>query len=188
LGAGKTRDQDGTSCDISGGSRYLLPDQTNLSDTFSCAALVGTSGSGDEKPMQAMMEAIGPLNETDGCNEGFVRDDAILVITFISDEEDDNGGGASGSAGDPTLWKQAVITAKNGDETAAVVLGLVGDNDQPNPICDSDEAEASLRLRTFATSFSYGSWASICSLDYAPFFEAAVSVIDTACDGFDPAG
>ena len=37
-------------------------------------------------------------------------------------------------------------------------------------------------------SFTYGSWGSICSPDYAPFFDAAVSVIDTACSQFEPPG
>ena len=54
-----------------------------------------------------------------GCNEGFLRDDAILVVTFITDEED------TGSAGNPDSWKQTLVDAKGGNEEAIVVLGLV---------------------------------------------------------------
>ena len=51
-----------------------------------------------------------------------------------------------------------------------------------------DAAEASPRLRQFAESFTYGTTGSICSPDYAPFFDASVSVIDTACQEFEPPG
>ena len=92
------------------------------------------------------------------------------------------------SPGDPTTWKQAIVNAKNGDEKAAVVLGLVGDNGLPGAICTNQLAEASPRLRQFADSFTYGSWGSICSLDYTPFFHDAVTVVDSACDDFTPPG
>jgi hypothetical protein len=55
-------------------------------------------------------------------------------------------------------------------------------------VCTEGLAEPSPRLREFSESFTYGSWGSICSLDYAPFFDSAVSVIDTACEQFEPPG
>jgi hypothetical protein len=60
-----------------------------------------------------------------GCNEGFLRPDAILVVTLISDEDD------MYSEGDPDTWKQALLTAKADDEEAIVMLGLLGDTGQP---------------------------------------------------------
>ena len=41
-------------------------------------------------------------------------------------------------------------------------------------------------LRSFAESFVYGTWASVCEPDYTQFFVDAVSVIDTASTDDSP--
>lgn len=179
IGAGKDDDQLGNPCGIANGLRYMLDNQPNLEQTFSCLALVGTGGDGLERPMDAMTEAIGPQNAMGECNEGFLRDDAVLVVTVISDEDD-----VEQSMGDPMIWRQTLIDAKNGNEEAIVVLGLVGDGDLVGGTCEEDVA--SPVLRSFAESFTYGQVGSVCAPDYAPFFEQAVAVIDTACDEFEP--
>lgn len=184
LGGGKLEDPGGNACGVQGSNRYMIDGQPNLSTTFECLATVGTGGDGNERPMEAMIRAVTELNAPTECNEGFVRDDAILVATFITDEED-----ANKSAGNPTTWKNDLVAVKNGQEEAIVMLGLIGDPDVPNGVCSMmGDAQASPNLRTFADSFTYGSWGSVCSLDYTPFFHDAVSVIDTACDLFEPPG
>lgn len=179
IGAGKDDDQDGQPCGIANDIRYMLDDQPNLEQTFSCAALVGAGGDGLERPMDAMLAAVGSQSETGGCNEGFLRDDAVLVVTVISDEDD-----LDQSAGDPASWKQALVDAKNGNEQAIVVLGLVLDGGVNGGLCEEDAPT----LRTFADSFTHGQVGSVCAADYAPFFEQAIAVIDIACDEFEPVG
>jgi hypothetical protein len=181
IGAGKDKDQQGQTCGIDGGIRYMLDSQQDLEQTFSCAALVGAGGDGLERPMDAMMEAIGAQNATGGCNEGFLRDDAVLVVTVISDEDDLNQ-----SSGDPISWKQYLVDAKGGNEEAIVVLGLVGDGGVNGGLCPANTDAPT--LRSFADSFTHGQVGSVCAADYAPFFEQAVAVIDTACDLFEPVG
>jgi hypothetical protein len=172
LGAGKRHTPDGEPCGIEGESRYMVTGQPDLVDTFSCAGQVGTFGDGDEQPMSAMMHAVSlPMNGTGGCNEGFLRDDAVLVVTFITDGEDED------SPNEPEVWRQALLDAKGRKEKSIVVLGLMG-----NEECGG----AAPRLETFVQSFEFGSIGSVCAPDYAPFFEAAVSVIDTACEVFEP--
>lgn len=188
LGAGRVRKgSDGSPCDIAGDDRYLVQTQPDLPDAFSCIAEVGIEGAGSERMMDAMLAALGSTQDPGACNEGFLREDAILVVTYISDEEDD-----AESAGNPQGWKQAVIDAKSGDESAVVVLGLVGDTDLPGAVCQplmvTTGAEGAPRLRAFAESFANGSWASVCEPDYAPFFQDAVAVIDSACEDFEPPG
>ncbi|WAS90806.1 hypothetical protein [Nannocystis punicea] len=182
LGVGLTKDPSDSECGVVGGNRYMIDGQPNLASTFECLAKVGTNGDGSERPMEAMVSSVGTLNKVGACNDGFLRKDALLVVTFITDEEDDEE-----SNGNPVGWNAALVAAKYGLEKNIVVLGLIGDPDQPNPVC-TGQAEASPRLRQFAESFTYGSWGSICSPDYAPFFDAAVSVIDTACSTFEPPG
>jgi hypothetical protein len=206
LGGGKIKSLQGMDCAVQGDQRYLVGGQPNLDTTFECIARVGTDGNGDESQMGAMMEALAPGQiGAGGCNVGFVRDDAILVVTVITDEEDDpNDGGGQGtcgaadddanSPGNPASWRDAVVAAKNGNEQAVVLLALLGDCDTSNGVCgplteaDFSGAEPTPRLRTFAESFTHGTWASVCSPDYNTFFQEAVSVIDTACDGFVPPG
>ncbi len=182
LGAGKVTDPIGNDCGITSGKRYMLDDQPDLSGTFACVAKVGAGGDGNELVMQAMMEAVGTQNDPGQCNEGFLRDDAILVVTFITDEEEDGK-----SPGDPASWKQFLVDKKNGNEEAIVMLGIVGDPDVPNGVCaNGGDADPSPILRGFAESFTHGQWGSVCAPDYAPFFTQAVSVIDAACDDFVP--
>ncbi len=56
-------------------------------DRFADNVRVGTCGSGAEEAFSALLEA---LDNNSGCNRGFRRNDANLVIVFVSDE-DDNG-------------------------------------------------------------------------------------------------
>jgi len=164
-------------CTIEGGNRYIVEGEPDLTGTFSCMALVGLAGHPAERPMDSLVSAMSDaMNGPGGCNDGFLRDDAILVVTFISDDpwyEDADG---------PAEWYQAVIDAKGGSADAVVVLGLTpnfdGCQDGKGPPKGSHWSE-------FITMFGdHGLEASVCNLDYAPFFEAAVAVIDETCDEF----
>ncbi|MCR9165641.1 MAG: hypothetical protein ACE37F_00520 [Nannocystaceae bacterium] len=182
LGAGKAEDPLFEDCGFATNDRFMTSSEPDLAAAFECAALVGAGGDGNERPMDAMAEAVGPLNQAGQCNAGFVRDDAILVVTFITDESE------GGSEGTPATWKQALLDAKGGNEDAIVVLGVLGDTGLAGSQCGDEQAEDAPRLREFADSFSQGQWESVCAPNYAPFLEAAVSVIDAACDNFTPEG
>lgn len=54
---------------------------------FDANANVGTCGSGDEQGLSAAILAL-ENNDSGGCNTSFLRDDADLVIVFVSDEDD----------------------------------------------------------------------------------------------------
>jgi hypothetical protein len=185
LGAGRVKDFEQLRC-IADSPRFIVSDTPDLSGKFSCMARVGTSGDGRERPMQAVAEAVGPLAQPGQCNEGFLRDDAILVVTFITDEEDTPGQ----SPGGPREWTEALLAAKRGNKKAVVVLGVFGDNDlaggtcAPGGLMGDTGADPAPRLRAFVESFEYGVAGSVCAADYAPFFAEAVRVIDSACDAF----
>jgi hypothetical protein len=197
-GAGKMWDAEGNFCDPAEGRRYMIDGQPEVATTFECMANVGTYGSGLEKPMLATVSAAAAdINGAGGCNEGFLRDDAILVLTLITDEEDDMADpDAPGSPGDPPDWVQAVIDAKYGNDKAVVALGLLDDCESADSLCapcgdpNSGEAgaERSPRLHEFITSFPYHVLGSICAPDYTQFFIDATSIIDLSCDEFFPPG
>ncbi len=54
-----------------------------LADTFSCIAGLGVAGCGFESPLDSARRAL-----TAGKNPGFIRDDALLALIFITDEDD----------------------------------------------------------------------------------------------------
>lgn len=182
LGAGKAEDPLGNPCGIENDARFMTDSQPDLEGTFECVAVVGAGGDGNERPMEAMSLAVTNETAVGGCQEGFLRDDAILVVTFITDEED------GGSTGTPAAWRQTLVDAKGGNEDAIVVLGLLGDAGVAGGTCNGDQADDAQALRTFAESFAHGAWASVCAPSYNGFFEDAVSVIDTTCDEFVPEG
>lgn len=180
------------------GKRWMDETEPNLNAKFSCAGQVGTSGSGDEHPMYTMQLAVGPgLNGIGACNEGFIREDALLVVVLITDEEDDHEIQACvqdpqpGSPGEPADWFGGMVAAKGGVETNIVVLSLIGPTGQPCPALDKcnggiDGAELSPRIVQFTEMFTYGSVGQICAPSYKTFFSDAISVIEGACENFMP--
>ncbi|HEY8374955.1 MAG TPA: hypothetical protein VIK91_00645, partial [Nannocystis sp.] len=196
-GRGNLYNADGVRCELAGDRRYMADDQPMLNEAFECIANIGTHGGGYEKPILATLEALSAdMNKPGGCNEGFLRDDAILVVIIITDEEDDDAVPGQGSPGDPPEWYQQLVAAKHGDADAVVVLGLVGDGNIPGGICPPDgapsmqgqNAESAPRLQQFVELFPNGVLGSVCAPDYTPFFLEAVNVIDFACDVFEPVG
>lgn len=213
LGAGQVTSWTGQDCGLVGGFRYATQAQPDLTAAFSCMAARGQNGPSNEQTMDALLAGIGTLNGPGQCNEGFVRDDAVLVVTIITDEEDDSGDvnpaplwdgtcepadSDTNSQGNPQSWFDQIVQIKYGDANAAVVLSLIGDCDQggmcagivfdPNNPTASTGAEPAPRLRQFTNMWPFGSTGPVCADDYAPFFEDAVSVISSACDDFMPPG
>ncbi len=192
LGAGNDHDDSEArnSCGIVGGKRWFDDSEPDPAATFDCVANL-YAGNSPELTMEGMLNAVSPaMVGAGGCNEGFLRDDAVLVVTFISDEED-----SGDSPGDPTSWHDDLLALKNGNETAIVVLGLLGDTSLPMAVCPPDSVpgsnggEYSPRLIEFVESFGdRGLWGSVCAPDYSPFFEQAVALIDFACEEFEPEG
>jgi hypothetical protein len=185
LGAGLTMGELGMSCDIRGDQRFLRDDQPNLAEAFSCLAQVGTLGDVDERPIDALLAATGAVeNGLGNCNHGFLRDDAVLVVTLITDEEDDK------SMGEPAGWKRSLLNAKHGNEDGVVMLGLISDTAVPGGLpggpCDELSGADAPRLMSFVQSFRLSSMGSVCAEDYSEFFAEAVGYIDTACEEFNP--
>jgi len=202
LGAGIThprgRDASNTECAFQSGHRYISSGEPDLAGAFDCAARVGTNSSLGELPMEAMVEAITGEGEVAACNEGFLRDDAVLVVVVITDE-DDNGPNANDlegdSKGNPQAWRDALVEAKNGNHKAIISMALIGDGDDPSGICQPldpmtfEGAEPAPRIREFVELFGeQGIVGSVCADSYVEFFQSAVETIGTACDDFVPVG
>ena len=181
----------------------FMTEMDDLNTTFSCAANVGINGDGNERPMQTMNLAVSPaLNGPGQCNEGFIRDDALLVVVIITDEEDDHEIDGClqqpqpGSNGEPAQWYQTLVTAKSNVESNIVVLSLVGPAGPDPAMCPALDkcsggiigAETAFRIIEFTQMFTNGLIGRVCEPTYDQFFSEAVGKIKSACDNFLPPG
>jgi hypothetical protein len=173
-------------CPIDGDGRFLARGQTNLKETFECIASVGNSGYGWlGHALTAAMQK--PINDPGGCNHDFLRDDALLMVTFIANGPDEPGE----SEGTPAEWAQAVIDAKHGDKNAVVMFNIGGCEffDKYGDQCllvPEGECHPIDRLCQVTTMFPYHHSEDGMVADYGPAFVEAASLVETACAGFTP--
>jgi hypothetical protein len=174
-------------CAIEGGSRYITGGQQNLDDVFACIAQVGVDGSGitGETMVAALQPKINDPDDEYACNGGFLREDALLVVTLIQDTYD------SDSLGTADDWIAALRMAKHDDDDAFMVLVLTTDVDlgymqhclpneyNPNPN----------RLRTLGDGVEHGFVGSICMPGgYGDWFNERVTYLVDLCENFVPPG
>jgi hypothetical protein len=150
------------------GHNYMTENDV-LATRFPCAASVGTDGSGAESPLTAALAAISsPLTDEGACNEGFVRDGALLVLVIITDEE---------AEVDPQFAASGIIGVKGLDDTVVVLLANTPDSD-----CEiGGGAQVGEGLASFAGIFPHGFVGPICAADYTQVFAQAVDVVEDAC-------
>ena len=134
LGAGVTypvgTNTSNRNCNFPAGRRYLTSKDENLAERFLCSAAVGTAGNGDERPIGAMLAALEVESQKGGCNEGFLRDDALLVVVIVSDA------GSTASELDTAStaeWRNRLLALKCGREEGVVVTTISHDGSQIAP-------------------------------------------------------
>jgi hypothetical protein len=173
-------------CDIDSGLRYITTGQQNLDEVFACTAQVGIYGSGitAEAMVAALQPEINDPNDEYACNTGFLRDDALLVVTIIADSYDVD------SAGTVEQWLDALRAAKGYDDDAFAVLLLTTDVDVDyGQLCLPNQYnQTKNRLRLLAEGVEHSFIGSICREDYGPFFAEHVGEIVDLCDDFVPPG
>ena len=161
-------------CGLAGDERFLTRDHPDLVETFACVAQVGSSGR--DWLGEALTAALSPeLRQPGGCNAGFLRDDALLVVTLVSESPDYY------SDGTPADWAQAVLDAKHGDSASIVMLGIV---DQLSP--EWCEMQTKHRLCDLISRFPYHLTEDCDVPDYGPAFDQAMDLVETACAQFIP--
>jgi hypothetical protein len=186
LGAGRrTNGQTGDDCGLPSVRRFATASD-DLEPAVACMSSVGTSGEARERQADALLAAISPERDgAGGCNAGFSRPGAVLVVTMITNTDDDI------SAGDPDDWYDAIVQHKGGNDQAVVFVGfLPGDAFSPSSsgvLCNViAEFNPAPRLEALATRFTHRQLASVCEADYGPTFASAVASIARACQTFVP--
>ena len=167
-------------CDLQDGKRYIMSGQPDLPGAFECIAKVGVSGGaamGD-----AMIAALSPaLNGPGGCNEGFLREDALLVVALITDSNYD-------PSKSYAKQYEAIVAAK-GDPGAVVMLAVVknapGDF-EPAEKCDYWGEPSYGTFEDLLSRFPYKVFGDTCTSSFAPFFDQATDKISEACGSYIP--
>lgn len=131
----------------------------------------------NSRPMDALIEALSPkANGPGGCNEGFFRPGAPLLVLLATDIDD------TSSVQDPNFWVFSLITLQEGNNDNVVVAGFVptGAADRTCGLAPAD------RLLEFAGLFPHSEITSICAEGpvltdaYQNIFEA---LVPAACGG-----
>ena len=171
-------------CTLAGGTPYITSKEIDVDSAFKCLATVGIGGT-NAYAAGAVRAAISPAMNAEGaCNDGFLRKDALLVITVIADTDDDD------SLDGPKEWAAEVLAAKNSDPDAAYLLVITTDIDIPGHLCWPEQVALGeeSRLRKWTKMTPNASIQSICAEDYVPFFEEALGKILDLCESFVPPG
>jgi hypothetical protein len=170
-------------CQLAGGNRYIIDSEPDLLGAFECIATMGLMNTGAAMSSYAMMKAISEENlGPGGCNEGFIREDALLVVTFLTDNSD------SISPFEPEDWAHELRKVKGFDDDAIVILGLIPDGYEESNVCGGPGAGNYLPpLNTLLTLFPHTVLGSCCADDYIPFFEEAADMVLDACNAYFPA-
>ncbi|MBK6691536.1 MAG: hypothetical protein IPG50_04940 [Myxococcales bacterium] len=174
--------------------RWIERGDANVASTFGCVAHVGTTGPGVEMPLLAAELALGDRVK-DGTNAGFLRDDALLAIVFITDEEDcsrrdndfielnDMCEVASPNVIAPAHFVQFLDATKKGaGRWAAAAIAGPG-------VCQSafGSAYEAARLKEFVSLAGPSAvFSSICAGSFANALEDALGTFTAACRAFPP--
>ena len=158
----------------------------DLASALDCRISVGADGSTDERPIQALLQAMASQhNNVGACNDGFFRPDSLLIILLVTDEDDDadldDESPGEQTPGTPQEWFDAVVAFK-GSADRVVMLALTGDSGI-DTLCpwtagpddaDGVGAEAPDRLRNFIEMFPRRATDTLCQRDYAGFITGPV--------------
>ncbi len=144
--------------------------ETDPASNLTCYLTAGMNNEPDEHQIETLLTAIGPeLTGPSGCNEGFVRDDAGLIVVIITDEDDDDDStsplepGRTGSPGDPMTWYEQLIALKRPENLGIILVGgdaAKGCDWQPSPgNSDGTGAERPVRLTQLLELFQKNGYA-----------------------------
>jgi len=167
-----------------GGFKVINEDTPSPSQVFEANVKVGTLGSGFERGLDAAVQAVSPLM-LEGPNQGFLRDDAVLSLIFVSDEEDISHLGVNSYIDYFLSLKDE--NARRDVFNSSALIGLDEDTGLPGSCGDPAEpnggAVGSVRYFDMARQ-TLGSVGSICEEDFQDVVSKMGLTISRLIDSF----
>jgi len=160
------------SCGFASGEVWMEGPSDTLKTEFNCVGRLPCQEdiSHEEETLQAGLEAL-----EDPFNAGFIREDALLFLIFISDEDD------ASDMQYPQI-RQGLLDLKDGDEDYVYVATMAGGLTLG---CNSDffgEADATPNIIDFAELFGdHGRHFDMCNTSASSALAQMVTLLTQAC-------
>ena len=166
-GAGLRWDSADERC-ITGEPRWLDGDDPDLVDEAQCLWKT-SSGAGELDTISSLLTSVSAdLIGPDGCNGGFLRDEAFLAPVIVSH-------GYPSAAGSPLSWAGELADAKNGDDEAIVPVAILDPN---TPGCGEGPGDQTGEYQAFVELFEGAVIGSICTAYRGPVMTAVERIAD----------
>ena len=140
-----------------------------------------TGGSGTRETMNSLLGAVSPaMQGSDGCNEGFLREDAWLLPILASF-------GSPKAEGTPAEWADVLSASKGGERGLIVPVAILDPMlslDDP-PYCEEGPGDETKGFETFVNNFEGGVVGSLCE-DFMIPIELAAGRIAEVCKVGEP--
>ncbi len=163
-----------TICPIEGDQRYMKTGQSELEETLDCLRRVGFANSYERPQVQSLLNAVSPkLNAEGACNEGFLRDDAYLVIFMVMSETDYY------TEGTPQEWAKTLLATKGGKFDKVFLIGLFDDG-YKGGLCGIPDGNND-DLFEWVDEIYHSSSGSMCEQDYMPHMDKALNYVLSDC-------
>ncbi|MGB1017047.1 MAG: hypothetical protein ACPG4T_23120, partial [Nannocystaceae bacterium] len=167
--------------------RFLTSESPGLLEKLNCATRkwpfggFGLTGGWPGHPLMVSVTGDGPND----CNKGFLRDDALLIVVYVTNtalDADDPDTAA------PEAMTQALFEAKNGNSDAVGVIGLITDRSMVDPVCQPPgnpdfPRKPVIFLRDLMPHRVMG---SICATDTKPYFDEGIEMMLDLCEQYVP--
>ena len=163
-------------CGLSEGERFVSGDDPLFAERFACLIDGGGAVGGEVQTGMALGRAVSPDLQA-GCNQGFLREDALLFVVMIEDA-------AGIQPYNPLVWAELVLEAKDFDHDRVVALGIDHDwkGSEPEPLCESGwQVEQPSPGEKWTQHFDHSVFGSVCAPSFGPFFADAAALAADLC-------
>jgi hypothetical protein len=177
----------GGACNFAGGNVWMDSTSPNLVDEFKCVGDIDSSDmqctgqNDDEQPATSATAALEPMWMGPGkANEGFLRDNALLVVVAITDEDEQPVPGANAQE----VYDRLV--AIKGDLNRIVFLGIGGASDCSGVYGTAKDAQKLRNVTKLFEQQGRGVFWDLCQGNLDQGLTKALETIESACEDFGP--
>jgi hypothetical protein len=178
-----TRGLDGP-CNFASGEVWMDSSDPDLEAEFACVGNIDSSDaqcSGDNDDEQPASAAAASMEEPvlSGVNDGFLRNDALLVVIAITDEDEQPVPSES-----PEQVYERLVAAKGGDVSRMVFLGIGGASDCDGLYGHAEDASTLQAVTDLFIDQGHGVFWDLCDGALEDGLGEAMAVIEHACDAW----